>query len=372
MLSIYSDPDGSLWLGGSFGIAKKLNKKVTYIKHPEIENRAMVEAIIKDKEGNIWFTITGTDSVSRIMRLKNNQITNFSEIVEFPKYRSRILFADQIGRVWFGFENGVVAVYENSEFRFYSAKDGLPSGKIFVITKDKKDNILIGSEGGLSRFENGSFKNLTTENGLLGNSVSGIIEDDDGFIWLAESTAIFRVSPDELELSFSDPAHKMQGIAFDANDGLRGLPRQHEPFPTAAKSGDGKLWFTTTAGISVIDPRNWHKNTVIPPVTVEYVKIDDEILSDLEKLELPPNPKNILFNYTALSLSNPEKVFFRYKLEGYDLDWRDSTHRREAGYTNLPPGKYVFRVIACNNEGIWNEEGASLSFTILPAFYQTF
>lgn len=372
ILSFYADKDGTLWLGGSFGLAKKVGEKFSFIQNNGIEKGAMVEAIVKDKDENIWFTLTGTDSIQRVVKLKNDELTELGDTENLPKYRCRILFADSIGKVWFGFENGIVAIYENRKFQSYSTKNGLPSGKILVITNDKKGNTLIGSEGGLSRFENGRFATLTKENGLLGNSVSGIVEDDDGFVWLATSSAILRVSLDELEKAFTSPlTYKLQGTFFDANDGLRGVPRQREPFPNATRASDGKLWFTTTGGVAVIDPRNWHKNRVLPTVKIEQIKADEQIPSVSSDLKFQPNTKNIQLHYTALSLSDPEKIQFRYKLEGYDKDWRDSGNIREVSYTNLPPGKYQFRVIACNNDGVWNEEGSFLDFTILPAFYQT-
>ncbi len=177
------------------------------------------------------------------------------DISELPKFRCRVLYSDSSGRFWLGFENGEVAVYEKGVFRVFSKKDGLPSGKVLVITGDSAGKIWIGGESGLSRFDNGRFSTIKMESGLPGNSVSGIIEDDAGFLWVAGSLAIFRVSLQELEKAFKDSTHKLQGISFDASDGLRGLPRQREPFPTATRGSDGRLWFATTGGIAVIDPK---------------------------------------------------------------------------------------------------------------------
>jgi signal transduction histidine kinase len=167
------------------------------------------------------------------------------------------------------------------------------------------------------------------------------------------------------------PSYQMQGASFDATDGLRGLPRQREPFPTAIRSTDGRLWFSTSEGVAVIDPRHLPKNILPPPVTIEAVKADDLTLTPSSGLRLRPRTRNLQFEYAALSLTAPEHVQFRYKLEGYDDDWRGPVSAREVAYTNLPPRNYRFRAIACNSDGVWNEDGASLNFTLMPSFYQT-
>jgi signal transduction histidine kinase len=165
--------------------------------------------------------------------------------------------------------------------------------------------------------------------------------------------------------------HRMQGASFDATDGLRGLPPQLEPFPTATRSTDGRLWFSTGVGVAVIDPRHWPKNVVSPPVTIEALKADDRILTPSPGLRLRPRTRSLQFDYAALSLTAPERVQFRYKLEGYDDDWRGPVSSRQVAYTNLPPGTYRFRVTACNNDGVWNDAGAALAFSVAPAWYQT-
>src|SRR6267143_2157273 len=275
------------------------------------------------------------------------------------------------GRMWLGFENGEVVVFEGDASRLYSAKDGLQSGRVLVIAEDREGHVWIGGESGLSRFGQDRFVTLTQDNGLPGSSVSGIVEDDDGNLWLAGALGILRVKPQELDKALASASYRVEGVTFDATDGLRGLPRQREPFPTATRAADGRLWFATTGGVAVIDPRRWLRNAMEPPVKIERVNADDRNLESFSGVRLPPNTKNLELQYAALSLTAPERVRFRYKLEGYDADWRGPVSARSATYTNLPPRDYRFRVIACNNDGVWNEEGAALEFTIVPAFHQT-
>jgi len=371
ILSLYGDGDSHIWFGGSFRLAEGVDGRVSLMKVPDIEKGAMVHAIARDARGSLWITVWGGDKGGGVLRLRNGHWTDFRNRVHLPQYRCRVLYGDPLGRLWLGFENGEVAVHENEEFHVYSLRDGLPGGKVLAITKDRAGNVWIGSEGGLSRFDHGHFVTLTRKNGLPGNSVSGIVEDDEGFFWLAGALAILRVSPQELEKALFSPSYRMQGASFDATDGLRGLPRQREPFPTSIRSTDGRLWFATSEGVAVVDPRHLRKNIVPPPVTIETLKADDRTLTPSSGLRLRPGTRNLQFEYAALSLAAPERVQFRYKLEGYDDDWRGPVSAREVTYTNLPPRNYRFRVIACNSDGVWNEDGASLNFTLIPASYQT-
>jgi signal transduction histidine kinase len=281
------------------------------------------------------------------------------------------MYGDQVGRMWLGFENGEVAVFEGGAFRLYSTRDRLPAGVVLVITADTKGHIWVGGGGGLSRFESSHFSTITKQGGLPGDSVSGFVEDEDGSFWIAGAHAIFKVSGEQLEKALASPSYRMRGESFDGRDGLRGLPRQREPFPTATRAVDGWLWFATTEGIAAINPHEIPKNLVPPPVVIETVRTDDQALAASSGLQFHPNTRNLEFHFTALSFTNPAQVQFRYKLDGYDDGWRGPVSIRAVRYTNLPPASYTFRVLACNNSGVWNEVGASLTFTILPAFYQT-
>ena len=374
ILSLFADAS-ELWVGGNFKLAKEANGEFSYAPDEGLAQVGNVEAIAKDATGDLWIAttewVTAHDTSPKILRRKDGKWTDFSTSASLPKYRSRVMYGDREGRMWIGFESGELAVYEHGEFRIYSARDGLPSGRILTIASDRRSNVWLGGEGGVSRFHQGRFTTLTKDNGLPGSSVSAIIEDDDGSLWLACALGIFRVSQQELEKAFASPSYHMEGTTIAASDGLRGLPRQREPFPTAARAADGRLWFATAGGIAVIDPRNLPKNLLPPPVRIESIKADDEVMAMTSGMRLRPKTKEVEFQYAALSLTDPERVQFRYKLEGYDDDWRGPVSMRQIRYTNLAPGNYSFRVIASNNDGVWNETGATWNFAMAPAFYQT-
>jgi signal transduction histidine kinase/ligand-binding sensor domain-containing protein len=371
ILSLYAEENGTVWLGGEFGLARLVGGRFSFLPVAENLRGGPVEAIGKGADGSLWISFWGADSVERPMRLKGGIWTDFRKSVDLPKYRCRLLRGDSAGRMWLGYEDGEVAVHENACFHVYSSKDGLTGGRINGIFEDSKRHIWIASDGGLSLFENRHFITLTAKKGLPGHSVAGVLEDGDGALWLAGSMGILRVDSRELDKALQSPSYRMEGIFLDAGDGFRAIPRQVEPYPGVARTPDGRLWFATTNGLATIEPRRMPHNPVPPPVTIEEIRADNRNVSTMSGATLPPNTKDLQFDYTALSLAAPQRILFRYKLEGFDPAWRGPVSTREATYTNLPPRDYRFRVIACNNDGVWNNEGAVFQFSIAPAFYQT-
>jgi hypothetical protein len=182
---------------------------------------------------------------------------------------------------------------------------------------------------------------------------------------------VLRIPAGELDRAVANPAYRIRYESFNLLDGLHGSPQNTFPMPVVARTKDGPIWFQTSNGIAYVDPRRAPKNDLPPPVHVETVKVDDKVLAPANGIVLSHNMKDIEIEYTALSLSIPERVLFRYKLEGNDTEWQEPGTRRQVFYNGLRPGKYKFRVIACNNDGVWNEEGATLDFRVMPAWYQT-
>ncbi len=212
---------------------------------------------------------------------------------------------------------------------------------------------------------------LTAEGTEALRGVSGIVEDRAGALWLNASRGIIHIPTDEIRLTLEQPTHKVRYRIFDFLDGLPGAAQQNRPFPTAVEGSDGRLWFSTSNGVAWIDPQQIPRNNTPPPVAVRSLITEEKIYEPSSPLDLPQGTTSLRIAYTTLSLSIPEKVRFRYRLETIDAHWQEVGTRREAFYTNLGPGTYRFQVMASNNDGVWNETGASLDFRILPAFYQT-
>src|SRR5262249_31019420 len=237
----------------------------------------------------------------------------------------------------------------------------------------------ITAEGGLSRLRNGRFVTLRASDGLPCDTLHWAIEDEPHALWMDSACGLLRVPRVELDRAIAAVETRQRdgstvhAAVFSNSDGVLSTSTVGDYGPHVARSADGRLWFSSSAGVSVVDPRHPQTNTLPPPVHVERLTANhaayDVTASD--RVGLPPRVRDLQVDYTALSLVNPDKVLFRYTLEGYDRDWQDAGTRRQAFYTNLPRGSYRFRVTASNNSGVWNEAGAAVAFVIAPAYYQT-
>src|SRR5262249_18846855 len=301
------------------------------------------------------------------------------------------------GGVWLGCWDGGIVQCKDGEVRAaYKVADGLGKGHVSDLRFGSRGTLWAATEGGLSRIRDGRILTLTSKNGLPCDSVHWTTEDDDHFVWVYMACGLMRIARSELDAWVNDPNRKVEGRVFDISDGVRTVSAYNGYSPRVSKTTDGKIWFITYDGVSVIDPRNLPLNKLAPPVQIEQITADRntyEATSDATgegpaslrssgqaeggrynertRLRLPALLRDLEIDYTALSLAAPEKVRFRYKLEGWDSHWQDVGNRRQAYYSNLPPRHYRFRVVACNNNGVWNETGASLDFSIAPAYYQT-
>ena len=248
------------------------------------------------------------------------------------------------------------------------------------------------TDGGLSRLKNGRIATLTSKNGLPCDAVYWSMEEDAGSVWLYMPSGLVRIARTELgewaaaaDKDKGGDAKRIQATVFDTCDGVRTRGAGGGYGALVAKASDWKLWFLPFDGVSVIDPRHLPFNKIPPPVHIEQITVDRKTYAaalagtgeaaaseggrykGMGGLRLPPLIRDLQIDYTALSLVAPEKVMFRYKLEGWDRDWQDVGTRRQAFYSNLPPRNYRFRVMACNNSGVWNEAGTFLDFSVAPA-----
>ena len=249
----------------------------------------------------------------------------------------------------------------------FSGKDGVQAGAITSI-QGKGTKIWIGGEFGLEFFDGSRFQPVNPSDGSAFGGVSGIVADPEDGLWFSENRGIIHIREAQLRQLGSG---KVEFESFGLLDGLTAELRGPLASPSAVQTTDGRIWFATTNGLAWINPKRIVRNTVPPPVLIESVIANGRKYNNSTSLRLPPRTANLQIAYTATSLTIPERVRFRYKLEGQDKEWQDAGTRREAFYTNLDPGSYQFRVIACNNDGVWNEAGTVLHFDVLPAFYQT-
>jgi signal transduction histidine kinase/ligand-binding sensor domain-containing protein len=355
-----------LWAGTKRGVGSMEDGKWDYLPMPSGTRLTDVTAITEDDGKGIWLV----DAQKGLYRWANRHITDFSEEPLLKGKSILVAQPDGKGRVWLGLYEGGVVVFDGRQFRAYSERDGLAGGFVDAVLADENGAVWIGAERGLSRFQDQTFVTWNTANGLPQQRVLWVLEDSEGRIWLGYSTGVVRVSRSELDRAARDRSYRISYSFFDDGDGLRGTPDRRWQSP-AVRASDGKLWFRTSEGVAVLDPQHLTRNLVPPPVHVERLVADGTVIDTARPVRLQPLTRDVEIDYTALSLAEPRKVLFRYKLEGFDSDWHDAGTRRQAFYTNLPPHAYRFDVIACNNDGVWSESGATLGFDLLPAFYQT-
>ena len=199
---------------------------------------------------------------------------------------------------------------------------------------------------------------------------SGIVADDMGGTWFHTASGIYRVPTRELTQAFLDRRVILDHQVFDARDGLSSTATIEQWGGTAVRGPDGRLWFLNTDSVAWIDPHHLSRNPVPPPISIRTLTADGHTFDGSTARRLAAGTSNLQLDYTALSLQNPERVRFRYRLEGVDTDWIEAGGRRQAFYTRLEPGSYRFRVIAANNDGVWNTTGATLQFDIPPTFFR--
>jgi signal transduction histidine kinase len=278
---------------------------------------------------------------------------------------------DSSGVLWFGYPHKVARI-EDGGVQVFSAAEGADVGNVTAIQTGALT--WIGGDAGIARFDGQRFIPLLGYDRQAFPGITGIIEADSGDLWLNGSPGIAHIERSEVSHYLADPRYQPRYELFNRLDGLRTTTSFGAPFPTAVATPDGRLWFTVDSATKLIsiDPKHIPRNALAPPVKIWSVTAQGQTYdADASALVLPVRTTALQIDYTAGSLTVPERVRFRYKLDGLEKDWQDGGSRRETFYTNLPPGSYTFHVIASNNDGVWNMTGDMLRFTIVPAWYQT-
>jgi signal transduction histidine kinase/ligand-binding sensor domain-containing protein len=348
--------DNHLWRASSGGLDP------VHFPHDDLEVPASVTV---DKNNDIWILSFGPN----VSRGRGQHWENLNQVLGREPGILGAMAGDQAGNVWFAFSNHVIE-WDGAGYRryTYTGKNRFPTSLMI-----KGSHAWLGAEDGVQLMTEGQFHMLRWKDPGLPGRVSGIVETETGDLWVSGFSGIAHVSADELRKWLQDPDYAVSAESFNTLDGLPGLAAERFPEPSMVEGPDGRLWFATIKGISWLDPASLAKtyNLASPTVLVTSFILDGQTRANLSDLVLPPKTGSLEIDYTALSLAIPERVLFRYKLDGVDKDWQDAGTRRQAYYTKLRPGTYNFSVIACNDHGVWNTTGAVLSFRVTPAWYQT-
>jgi PAS domain S-box-containing protein len=413
--SVLADKDGSVWIATPGGLDRWSKGEIATYNHQDgMLNGLSPASLFQDRNGRLWLSTTheigylegnrfvavtsspdgrlldiAQDSAGDIWMVDGGRLLHLSsgKLVEQIPWSSLghkdfaiSLAADPSrGGIWLGFFGGGISYFASGKVQErYSSTEGLGAGSVTNLQVQKDGVLWAATDSGLSRMKNGRFATLDSRNGLPCDPIHWMIRDDEGSFWLDTPCGLLSLARSEIgtwTLAVDNGRATnlvLHPKVFDNYDGVRVHEQAYRPYnPPITKSLDGRIWFVSFDGLSVIDPRHLPFNKIPPPVHIERITAKDKTYDASNGLHLPARIRDLKIDYTALSFVAPEKVQFRFKLEGQDGDWRGVTNDREVQYSNLPPGDYVFRVTAANNSGVWNEEGAFLDFSIAPAYYQT-
>lgn len=395
-------PDGSVWVGTAAGLVRFSSSGRRVYTDADGLPGTVVLALHTDRQGDLWvsaergvvrfsqgrfspvlvapgphvqriLTITGAgdtlwfrDFYLRLFRWRNGQLIPADDIPDTHRRTASSIEVGRSGTLYIGSSGGLLLVGRpGQDLRTHAPR----IGTVGSVLEDSRGNVWAGGDEGLSRFANDRFITVTRQNGFPGD-IKSIVEDAQGFIWVGAGNGILRLDPVEVEKVGADPKHQVRYRLFNTADGVAGIPFS-DGRRSAVRASDGRLWFITSSGVTIVDPRSIGEAPTPPSVRVETLAADTRAFDPAGPLQLAPSTSHLQIGFTALTLSDPGRVRFRYRLDGYDRDWVDAGAARQATYTNLPPRQYQFRVMASAGDGAWGAPSPTLTFGIEPRFYQT-
>jgi signal transduction histidine kinase/ligand-binding sensor domain-containing protein len=359
--SLLEDHAGRLWIGLDDSLFVNEHGRLRQIRKPDGSRIGFVTGIDEDANHNVW--VVAKEPARTVLRIQELEVREEYRGAQMP----RRVAADPTGGVWLGLLNGDLAHYRDGQLSTYRFTHD-DSARLDQLLPDADGSVLAATSFGLTGWKNGTQLTLNATNGLPCGGVTAMSYDLDGNLWLFMTCALGEVAVGDLQRWKSDPGVRVSVKTFDSVDGV--IPGVGY-FNVAARSPDGRLWFANGAAVQTIDPAHLHRNTVRPPVYIDSVVADRKPYAARGVVSLPPLTRDLEIDYVGLSFSAPQRVRFRYRLDGRDETWQEPGTRRQAFYTDLRPGAYHFHVIASNNDGVWNEDGATLDFVVAPAWYQT-
>ncbi len=364
--AISEDRAGVLWVGTRAGLNRIHGGKITVYGQSAGLTSDSIRSVLEDRSGTLFVGTTSGlfSSVSR------HPLT-FSPVAGVPRTGIFYLLQSRDGVLFVATNGGGLVRIQGNEIRKFTVADGLSNDIVNTLHEDTKGALWIGTYGGgLCRFQGGQFRCLTTREGLYDDAVFKILEDEEANLWISCNRGIYRLSKSEFDRPLGGAHPPLELTAFGTADGMKNAECNGADQSTGWRTRDGRLFFPTIEGVVALDPKRLKKNTLEPPVVIDEVNADGTSYSLLDGVRMPAGTERVEFTFAALTFIVPNKVRFRYQLEGFDHGWIDSGNKRSAFYTRIPPGSYTFRVIAANEDGVWNKAGARLEIEVAPYFYQ--
>jgi len=364
VLSINQDGVGTLWAGTRRGLARLRNGRFEAVNGLPNE---VVQCTFTDHNGDLWIGTRGG-----LSRYSGGRFITFSDKDGLSNDNVHSIYEDESHVLWVGTGGGGLNKFEGGRFTVFTRSSGLSNNVLWAIAGDPGGGLWLGTNNGLNYLKDGKFATCTTRNGLFDDAIFVILDDHRGNLWMTSNRGVFRVAISDLKAFFQGKKQSIRSIAYGVADGMKSKECNGGFQPMGWRGNDGKLYFPTMKGLSVLDPRKLDTEHLPPNVVIEKVVVDHRNFNPRQRIQLPPGKGEMEFQFTALSLSSPERIRFKYMLENFDKDWVDAGPRRAAYYTNIPAGEYKFRVIAGNIDGFSSKSGAESSISLQPHFYQTY
>ncbi|HVP49598.1 MAG TPA: triple tyrosine motif-containing protein, partial [Candidatus Bathyarchaeia archaeon] len=302
----------------------------------------------------------------KLARIRDFQIRE--ELTEAQIPRGNHLAADPRDGIWLGTTRGELVRFHHGTVEKFFLNEKSNSGSPRIVAAEG-GLVLAGFNDGLVGWRDSKVQRMSTRNGLPCDQIFSFLEDREQRWWLYTDCGVVELPDSELQRWWANPETVVQTRLYDVLDGAR--PGGYAFFNAGAYSPDGRVWFANGSAVQMLDPSQLSQRALRAMTYIESVSVDRKELAGTANLRLAPHPRDLQIDYTSPSFLIPQRIKFRYRLDGYDQDWHDVGTRRQAFYTDLPPGSFSFRVIACNSDGVWNDSGAKLDFSIAPAYYQT-
>jgi len=381
--SVLEDSQQRMWAGTWGGGLFRLDNNQFIPQTNAIPASEPVTALKEFPAGTLWIG-TGTG----LVRMQNNVVEHMAHLGGAAAGDVRVIESGPGGALWVGTQGAGLGRFQNNHFETFRTTNGLPADFILSLAAESDGTVWIGTlDAGLSRYRNGVFRNIDMSHGLPANIIFHIEDDQLGNLWFNSLSGLFRISKQQLNDCADGKRANVEVLALGITEGMATLAGTGGFTPSGFRALDGRLWFSTTRGIAVVTPKSAKPNPVPPPVWIEDVLIDatnaplttpTEFRQPLGKsaatarrlVILQPGRHQLDIQFTGLSFTAPERIQFKYRLEKFDADWSPASSRRVT-YSYLPPGEYLFHVIACNSDGLWSQTGDTLAILVMPHFWQT-
>jgi signal transduction histidine kinase/ligand-binding sensor domain-containing protein len=365
---VVSDGEGGVWVGTyNSGLRRLTNGRLSVLGRENGLGGDLIHGLLVDHAGDLWIAL---ESPTCLQKLHQGRFQTFAQPTSGV---IRALAEDTTGTLWCGTEDGLLLRVEGSTLKNEKLLNFARPKPIRCLNAMPDGSLWIGFAGaGLGIWHNEKLVQITESRGMHDAYICSMAADDGGGFWCATDHGIFQVRQGEIEAVAEGRAEQVHSILFGRDDGLMSLQAFYGFAPGSAKSRDGRLWFPMRTGLAVVNPLRVPDNRIPPPVLIERVTVDAQVTGTnaAGRFILPSAHHRLEVDFTAPTFIAPENVRFRYRIEGLDDGWIEGGTQRSATYSRLPAGNYVFRVTACNDTGIWNENGATIALTVPPFIWQ--